>query len=116
MGAEPLFSAACHSYLSCPTPTSRLLGAPRGRPCVPELSVAKSLAWTGICRGYLDVGRGRESREIQSSLGMGSGLPPPPPLPLASVSSALNRPLLAQINKYLHSGFVVNLMFRFLRN
>lgn len=53
--------------LSYPTPTSRLLGAPQGRPCGPELSVAKSLAWTGICRGYLDVGGAERAEKFRAA-------------------------------------------------
>lgn len=49
--------------LSYPTPTSRLLGAPQGKPCIFELSVATGLAWAGIYRGRLDSGLGAERAE-----------------------------------------------------
>lgn len=96
MGAEPLLSSGLAQTvtvtLAYPTPTSRLLGTPQGRLCISELSMAIGLAWAGICRGYLDAVRGRESQEVQGRLGMGSGFSPLPPLPQASVSSSVNRP------------------------
>lgn len=96
--------------------------------------MAIGLAWAGICSGYLDAVRGRESQEVQGRLGMGSGLSPLPPLPQASVSSFVNRPeqiprsppdlsyedffffhlpLLAQINKCLFYDVFVSLIFDF---